>query len=249
MNKHFNLATAFFSAWIALGPMALADSPWSDPRRPAGQIKLDAVRKPAQLLAFAQLAAGAKVVDFMSGNGYFTRIFSNAVGPGGHVYAFLPAEQVMNCAPAEVAGTQSLAADVRYTNISVLSEATAKFQLPEKVDVIWTAQNYHDLHDSFMGPADVAALNRAFFNALKPGGIYLVIDHVAAPGSGFRDTETLHRIDPQAMRREIEAAGFIFEAQSKVLRNHGDDHHLSVFDPAVRGKTDQVAFRFRKPRS
>jgi predicted methyltransferase len=99
-----------------------------------------------------------------------------------------------------------------------------------------------------MGPADVAALNKAFFNALKPGGIFLVIDHVAASESGLRDTETLHRIDPVRMRREIEAAGFIFEAQSDVLRNADDDHKRSVFDPVVRGKTDQVVFRFRRPK-
>jgi predicted methyltransferase len=248
MTKHLNLA-ALLSAWIAFSSVAFANSQLADPRRPEEQIKLDAVRKPGQLMSFAQLRAGDKLVDFMPGNGYFTRLFSNVVGAGGHVYAFLPAEQLMNCSPAEVAGTKSLTADARYTNISVLSEAAANFQVPEKVDVIWTAQNYHDLHDSFMGPADVPALNRAFFKALKPGGIYLIIDHVAAPGSGLRDTETLHRIDPQAMRSEIEAAGFILEAQSDVLRNRSDDHHLSVFDPAIRGKTDQVVFRFRKPRS
>jgi predicted methyltransferase len=113
--------------------------------------------------------------------------------------------------------------------------------------MLWTALNYHDLHDSFMGPADVAALNKRFFEALKPGGLFLVIDHVAASGSGLRDTETLHRIDPVNMRREIEAAGFILEAQSDVLRNTADDHKRAVFDPVVRGKTDQVVFRFRRP--
>lgn len=120
--------------------------------------------------------------------------------------------------------------------------------MPRRLDVIWTAQNYHDLHDAFMGPADVAALNKAFFRALKPGGVYLVIDHVAESGSGVRDTESLHRIDPLRLRTEIEAAGFIFEAHSDALRNPGDDHSLSVFDPKVRGHTDQIVYRFRKPR-
>ncbi len=120
--------------------------------------------------------------------------------------------------------------------------------MPEKLDLVWTAQNYHDLHDAFLGPANVAALNKALFNSLKPGGVLLVIDHVAAPGSGLRDTETLHRIDPAEMRGEIEAAGFVLEAQSDVLRNAGDDHQRSVFDPGIRGKTDQVVFRFRRPR-
>ncbi len=101
--------------------------------------------------------------------------------------------------PQEVAGTRLLEHDPRYTNVSVLSDSTANFRVPEMLDVIWTAQNYHDLHDTFMGPADVAALNKRFFDALKPGGVYLVIDHVAEAGSGLRDTEALHRIDPKPL--------------------------------------------------
>jgi predicted methyltransferase len=181
------------SAEVALSIPAGIAAAISDPRRPPEQMKLDPSRRPAQLVAFAGLKTGDNVADFMPGNAYFTRIFSDVVGLSGHVY-------------------------------------------------------YHDLHDSFMAPADVAALNKAFFNALKPGGVFLVIDHVAAAASGLRDTETLHRIDPIRMRREIEAAGFIFEAQSDALRNGDDDHTRSVFDPVVRGKTDQVVFRFRRPR-
>jgi predicted methyltransferase len=219
----------------------------ADPRRPAEQVSLDATRKPAQLIAFAQLKRGDRIVDFMPGNAYFTRIMSDVVGDTGHVYAFLPTEQLQNCPPQEVAGTRSLEHDRGYANVSVLSDSTPNFRLPGRLDVIWTAQNYHDLHDAFMGPADVAALNRRFFDALKPGGVYLVIDHVAEAGSGLRDTESLHRIDPVRMRREIEAAGFVFDAESAVLRNHSDDHKASVFDPSVRGRTDQVVYRFRKP--
>lgn len=218
----------------------------ADPRRPVDQIKLDSARMPAQLIAFAGIKAGDRVADFMPGNGYFTRIMSDLVGGGGRVYAFLPDEQLANCSPEEVAGTKALAEDPSYANVTVLNAAAAKFNI-SALDVIWTAQNYHDLHDKFMGPADVAALNRLFFKALKPGGIYLVIDHVAEPGSGLRDTESLHRIDPVRLRREIQAAGFIFDAQSRVLRNSQDDHRLSVFDARVRGRTDQVVYRFRKP--
>jgi predicted methyltransferase len=219
----------------------------ADARRPADHVKLDPARKPAQLLAFAELKAGDRVADFMPGNGYLTRIMSDVVGANGHVYAFLPTEQLANCAPSEVAGTKALEHDTNYSNVSVLSAATANFNLAS-LDVIWTAQNYHDLHDSFMGPANVAALNRAFFKALKRGGIYLVIDHVAEPGTGLRDTESLHRIDPVSLRKEIEAVGFVLEAQSDVLRNSHDDHKLPVFDSAVRGQTDQVVYRFRKPK-
>jgi predicted methyltransferase len=220
----------------------------SDPRRPAEQIKLDPTRKPAQVVAFAGLKSGDHVVDFMPGNAYFTRILSDVVGPTGRVYAFIPAEQVANCPAREIAGTRAIAQDPSYPNVTVLTDSVANFRAPEKLDVVWTAQNYHDLHDAFMGPADVAKLNKAFFKALKPGGVFLVIDHVAEAGSGLRDTETLHRIDPIRMQREIEAAGFILEAQSEVLRNAGDDHQRAVFDPVVRGKTDQVVFRFRKPK-
>jgi predicted methyltransferase len=219
----------------------------ADPRRPAEQVELDAARKPAQLIAFARLKRGDKIADFMPGNAYFTRIMSDVVGDTGHVYAFLPTEQLAHCSPQEVAGTRLLEHEPGYANVSVLSDATANFRVPERLDVIWTAQNYHDLHDTFMGPVDVAALNKRFFDALKPGGIYLVIDHVAEAGSGLRDTESLHRIDPKRLRREIEAAGFEFDAQSDALRNRSDDHKKSVFAPGVRGRTDQVVYRFRKP--
>jgi predicted methyltransferase len=220
----------------------------SDPRRPAEQIKLDATRKPAVAITFAKVRPGDRVADFMPGSAYFTRILSDVVGPTGWVYAFIPSEQIANCPPDEVAGTQAIARDPSYANVTVLTSTLDNFRAPEKLDLIWTAQNYHDLHDSFLGPADVAKLNEAFFNALKPDGILLVIDHVAESGSGLRDTETLHRIDPDRMRREIEAAGFILEAQSDALRNPSDDHKRSVFDPTVRGRTDQVVFRFRKPK-
>jgi predicted methyltransferase len=219
----------------------------ADPRRPAEQVKLDPQRKPAQLLAFAEMRRGDRVADFMPGNAYFTRIMSEVVGSEGRVYAFLPSEQLANCSPREVAGTKALEHDPAYANVSILIDSAANFRVPERLDIIWTAQNYHDLHDSFMGPADVAALNKRFFDALKPGGLYLVIDHVAETGSGLRDTESRHRIDPLSLRREIEAAGFVLDATSNVLRNPKDDHTLPVFDASVRGQTDQVVYRFRKP--
>jgi predicted methyltransferase len=227
--------------------MLMATPAFADSHRPADQIKLDLTRMPAQLLAFSGIKNGDKVVDFMPGNGYFTRVMSERVGLKGRVYAFLPTEQLANCSPAEVAGTRLLEHDPSYANVTVLVGATSDIRLPAKVDLIWTAQNYHDLHNSFMGPADLAALNRAFFAALKPGGIFLVVDHVAENGSGLRDTESLHRIDPQRLLREVAAAGFVLDAQSDVLRNREDDHRLSVFDPKIRGRTDQLVYRFRKP--
>jgi predicted methyltransferase len=220
----------------------------SDPRRPAEQVKLDATRKPDLVIPFSGIRSGDRIADFMPGNAYFTRILSDVVGPSGHVYAFIPSEQIANCPAREIAGAQAIDRDPSYANVTVLTGALAGFRVPEKLDLIWTAQNYHDLHDSFLGPADVTKLNKSFFNALRPGGVFLVIDHVADTGSGLRDTETLHRIDPDRMKQEIEAAGFILEARSDVLRNPHDDHKRPVFDATIRGVTDQVVFRFRRPR-
>jgi predicted methyltransferase len=220
----------------------------TDPHRPFQQTQLDAQRKPAQLIAFAGAKPGDQIADFMPGNAYFTRIFSKVVGSAGHVYAFIPEEEIKNCPPAEIAGSHAIEHDAEYANVTQLSRPVNQFSTPRKLDVIWTAQNYHDLHDAFMGPANIKLLNKSFINALKPGGTLIVIDHAAAPGSGLRDTETLHRIDPQSVRKEIEAAGFVFEAQIDDLKNLDDDHSRSVFDPSIRGKTDQFVYKFRKPK-
>jgi predicted methyltransferase len=225
----------------------IAASAILDPRRPDDQVKLDASRKPAITIVFSGAKEGDRIADVMSGNGYFTRILSEVVGPSGHVYAYLPTEQIAHCSPREIAGTQAMARDSSYRNVTLLTGSLARFRLPEKLDLVWMSQSYHDLHDSFLGPADVAVLNKAIFDALKPGGIFLVIDHVAEAGSGLRDTETLHRIDPIRMRNEIEAAGFVLESHSDALRNAEDDHKQTIFDPSIRGRTDQVLFRFRKP--
>jgi predicted methyltransferase len=219
----------------------------SDPRRPDDQVKLDATRKPAISVLFSEAKAGDRIADVMSGNGYFTRILSQVVGPAGRVYAYIPTEQIAHCSPKEIAGTQAIAGDSSYRNVTLLTGSLTDFRLPGQLDLIWMSQSYHDLHDSFLGPADVAVLNKTIFDALKPGGVFLVIDHVAEAGSGLRDTETLHRIDPVRMKNEIEAAGFVLDSQSDALRNTDDDHKLAIFNPTIRGRTDQVLFRFRKP--
>ena len=219
----------------------------NDAARPASDVHLDSLRKPAEMIVFAGVKPGHRVADFMPGNGYFTRLLSRVVGPTGHVYAFVPTEQLAHCAPEETAGTAALARDQRYRNLTVIEAATERFAAPESLDLVWTAQNYHDLHDTFMGPTDIAVFDRAVFRALKPGGVFLVIDHAASPGSGLRDTETLHRIDPESIVAEVRAAGFVLESQSDALRNPADSHALRVFDPAIRSRTDQVVLKFRKP--
>jgi predicted methyltransferase len=135
-----------------------------------------------------------------------------------------------------------------HPNVTVTFGAvrdTVRF--PEALDVFWISQNYHDLHDSFMGPVDMAAFNKAVYDALKPGGIYVVLDHSAAPGAPADVTDTLHRIDPSIVRREVEAAGFVLQGESAILANPADPRTVGVFDKSIRGHTDQFIFKFQKP--
>jgi len=232
----------------AVVPAAVAAA-LADPARPLDETARDAARHPGEVLAFANVRPADRVADFMSGGAYFTRILSRLVGDRGHVYAFLPQEQLEHCAPAETAGTRTLEGDAHYANVTVLRGAVNRFSAPEPLDLIWTSLNFHDLYDSFMGPANVPEVVAALYRSLKPGGVLVIIDHVAQPGSKVRDTETLHRIDPQVIIRTVLDAGFVLEAQSDLLRNAEDSHALPVFDPAIRGRTDQVLLKFRKPRT
>jgi predicted methyltransferase len=220
----------------------------ADPARPAEQVARDAERHPGEVLTFADIRRGDRVADFMSGGAYYTRLLSRVVGENGRVYAFVPEEQLQHCPAAETAGTRAIARDPHYGNVRVLSAPVAHFSAPEPLDVVWTSLNFHDLYDSFMGPADVPQVVASLYAALKPGGVLVVVDHIAQEGSGLRDTERLHRIDPEAIVRAVTAAGFVLEAESRVLRNAADDHELAVFDPAIRGRTDQAVLKFRKPR-
>ncbi|HEY5347903.1 MAG TPA: hypothetical protein VIJ72_06895 [Rhizomicrobium sp.] len=219
----------------------------ADSARPEADTKRDAERKPADMLVFAGIRPGMKVVDLLPGGGYFTRLFAKAVGPKGFVYDYFPAE--MDAVVKKHGGDPDNQGRPfeSYGNVGAIHGTMEKFVTPEPVDLIWTSQNYHDLHDSLFGPADMAAVNRAIYASLKPGGIYIVLDHAAAVGSGTRDTETLHRIDEAAVKSEVEAAGFRLVGESNVLRNPSDDHKLRIFDPAIRGRTDQFILKFRKP--
>lgn len=206
----------------------------------------DARRRPGELIAFAGLAPGNRVLDLIPSSGYWTRIFSRIVGPEGHVYAVWP-KNYADVAQSDVRVLRELAASGDYANVTVEVQPTPALSAPEPLDMVWTSQNYHDYPDEFMGNYDPNELNRAVFDMLRPGGTYLIIDHAAEPGSGIRDTERLHRIDPAIVRRQVEAAGFEFVGESRALRNPEDDRTLEVFDPAIRRHTDQFAMRFRKP--
>jgi len=137
----------------------------------------------------------------------------------------------------------------RRPNVTVTTvPAATPVAFPEKLDLFWISQNYHDLHDKFLGPVDTAAFNRQVFQALKPGGHYVVLDHVAAKGAPPDVTETLHRIEADTVKREVEAAGFVLEAESDLLANPDDPHTKGVFDASIRGRTDQFILKFRRPR-
>lgn len=211
----------------------------ANPERPAADTARDADRKPAEMLAFAGVRPGWKVAEISPGGGYFTRLLSTAVGERGYVYT-----STLRPSPAITAWAQT------HGNVSLAKVTPGESLAPEPVDLVWTTQNYHDFKNQKVGDVDVAALtNRAAFAALKPGGVYLIGDHEAAPGAGISQTATLHRIESAAVVREVEAAGFKLEARSDILRHPADDHTGKVFDSGIRGKTDQFVLRFRKPRS
>ncbi len=216
----------------------------ADPARPQADRDLDAARKPADLLAFAGLAPGQKVVDVFPGP-YFDRLFADVVGPSGKVYMFIPAEVVkMKEAPALPTGATPFP---DHPNVSVVAAPIDAFSAPESVDMVWVRQNYHDLYDPFMGPANVPAFDKAVFKALKPGGLFIVIDHAAPDGSGLTSTNTTHRIDAAVVKKDMAAAGFQFVGETDVLRNPSDPRTALVFDKSIRGHTDQFVYKFRKP--
>src|ERR1700721_2775480 len=164
----------------------------ADSNRPDADKQRDANRKPAETLAFTGVKPGEQVAELLPGGGYYTRIFSKAVGGSGHVYALVPAP--LPDAPADApdfaARVKAIAADPNYSNVSVVVEPFSELAVPAPVDLIWTSQNYHDLHN-FPG-LDVGMFNKMVFDDLKPGGIYLILDHTAEPGSGTRATTTYH---------------------------------------------------------
>ena len=240
------------SALLIAAAPALAASPpprvaaaAADPSRAADRA-LDARRHGPELMAFAHVKPGDRVLELIPGSGYFTRLFSRIVGPSGHVYAIWPQPYADEDVP-DVNAWKAASAKAPWTNVTVLVQPATQLTVPQSVDVVFTSQNYHDYPDKFMGRIDPSVFNKAVYRALKPGGLLVIVDHAAEPGSGMRDTDTLHRIDPAIVKTQVLAAGFKFDGESTLLRNPADDHKLLVFNPAIRGKTDQFIYRFRKP--
>ncbi len=205
--------------------------------------------KQSELIRFARLDVGSTAIDVYPGDGDWTRLFSDVVGPEGTVYSFVPAE-VAHFKNDPVGLMRTLAQEPGRDNVKAVSaNLVAMPEVTQPADILWLHLFYHDLHTALMQAkgGTAADFNRAVYERLKPGGFYIIIDHAAAAGSGTSDTQSLHRIDPESVRREVEAAGFVLDAESGLLANTGDPHSLKVFDPSVKGQTDRFAYRFVKP--
>lgn len=230
--------TALATAALAL--TALAGS--ATAQAPAGPPPLNPAWKVPEVIAFIGIKPGDKVADVVGGR--LTNSLADAVGPTGKVYAVETAE-VVKLHPEVMKLMEPLS---KAKPQVVVSADPVSAPLPAGLDAVFIRQNYHDLYDKFMGPADVPAFNKAVYKALKPGGVYVVLDHAAKPGADMSVTETLHRIDPARVKADVLAAGFKLDAESPILRNPADDGTKNVFAPAFKDKTDQFLFKFRKPK-
>jgi predicted methyltransferase len=251
MKRTFLIASLMTTA--LLGGAALAAVPAyiekavSDAARPADDTKRDAGRKPGELTEFAGIKPGMTVVDLLPGGGYFTRIFAKAVGPKGRVYAYFGLQYDARLkTQGKDPDNQFTDLKAVYPNLDVIHGKLEDFVTPEKVDLIWTADNYHDMHTKAYGN-DLAAVNKAIFNSLKPGGIFIVMDHRSVKGAGVEISEKLHRMDEDVVKQEVQAAGFKLVAESKVLTRPSDDDSKRVFEAGEHDNTDELVLKFRKP--
>jgi len=223
----------------------------NDRARPAQDVARDAASKPAEVLAFFGVAPGMTVLDLNAATGWYAEILSRLVGPAGRVIA--------HNHPGARTGLRAADLEARYAgnrlpNVEPIFVRHDELVLaPGSVDVALMSLVYHDTYwhrDGVdWGPIDRPALLASLKDALKPGGVVGVVDHVAAAGSDpFESAMAAHRIDPAVVRRDLVAAGFEPDGESDVLRYSNDDYTVSVFDAAVAGRTDRFVLRFRKPR-
>ncbi|HXS79678.1 MAG TPA: methyltransferase [Gammaproteobacteria bacterium] len=212
------------------------------PSRPAEQRARDADRKPAETLMLAGIAEGQRVVELASFGQYWTNMLVEAVGPSGQVYMVdMPWTD-------RFGGEAGRAFDTAHTNATYTQAHYNQMSLPQNLDVVIFVQFYHDLkRPNAAESVDTTDMNKKILAALKPGGIFLVVDHVADAGSGWRDSSTLHRIDPATIKSEVTAAGFELVQDSPLLKNPADDHKQNMRAEGLRGHTDQAVLVFRKP--
>jgi predicted methyltransferase len=213
----------------------------SDANRPAADTARDQFRKPVDMMVFAKVHPGERVLELIPGGGYFERIFSVAIGPDGRLIEAIP---VLPGAADASPKSNGVVKDAHYGNIREIAMSPEAIAAAGPYDLIWTSQNYHDLHLTRLH-LDIAAFDKGMFNALRPGGYVVIVDHAARPGSGTTDTDALHRIDEDLAKKEMKDAGFVLVAESNVLRNPKDDHTVLVFK--MHDHTDQFVLRWRKP--
>lgn len=250
--RRYAIAAAWMFSSVLLGTAtahpaatpAYVTAALNDPARKTDAAD-DAHRQIAAIMTFAQVKPGQKVVELIPGDGYWTKVFSGIVGAQGHVYTVWP-DGYQQYVTDSYANWQKLVT-TDYKNVSLIRGAAGDLKVPEAADLVFTNQNYHDYHDKFMGPVDMAAFDKKVFHTLKPGGVFVVIDNVAPAGSGFGATDTTHRIDPEAVKKEVEAAGFVFDGESAALENPADTHTLVSYKPPMTGHNDQFIYRFKKP--
>lgn len=212
--------------------------------RPAEDRARDADRKPFEVLSFFGIQPGMHVADMAGGDGYYTEILARYVGPEGRVYLqnspILVEKFVKQPLEARMA---RLTAEVE--NVKRLDTEFDDPQLPAgELDAVMMFLFYHDTY--WIG-TDRARMNKAIFDALKPGGVYAIIDHHAPAGTGDRHVKDIHRIEAEVIKQDILASGFVLDGESEILRHPEDDRTRNVFDDGLRGKTDQFVLRFRKP--
>ncbi|HEY2033824.1 MAG TPA: hypothetical protein VGH02_09085 [Rhizomicrobium sp.] len=231
------LALALSGAALAASMPDYVTNAVSDTMRPKADTDRDALRLPAETIAFAGVKPGMKVAELAPGGGYFTRMLSGVVGPTGHVYG------VENKQWDD--GTNAKVADA-YKNVSMQDGQFGDIHLPEKVDLFWITQNYHDMHIAKYNPVAIATFNKSVFDALKPGGTYFILDHQANPGTTEEQIAVLHRIEKMQVIREVTAAGFKLVGEGDALHRPDDDHTKTIFDKSIQGHTDQYMLKFRK---
>ena len=215
----------------------------ANPARPAGYRAADRFRKPAETLAFSGVRPGMIVGEFYPSGGYFTRMLSDVVGPTGHLYG-IENDRWQD----SVRDDKALLAEGKWKNVSIVVRPFGTVGFPKPLDLAWVTQNYHDMKIAKYGKVDTVAFDRAVYRALKPGGTYFILDHQGAPGLTNADIEKLHRINRDVVVREVTSAGFKLVGEGKFLRRPADDHTKPIFDPSIRGRTDQYALKFVKPR-
>jgi len=234
-----SLTVALFATSLLCAPaLAQGVSPAitaavADAGRPQADKDRDTARKPAETVAFAGVKPGMTIAELGPGRGYYTRILAKAVGPTGKVYAVVTSAQAAR--PGALDALNALTA--AYPNIKVVTVDYATMTLPEKADLFWTTENYHDFHN---GPtADIAALDKAVFNNLKPGGIFYVEDHSAAPSQ-------FHRMDEAVAKTELTAAGFKLDGEGDLLRNPADNKAASNSETG-HFASDRFMLRMKRP--